>query len=104
MLSLSAASSRVILKDTESWNSWLPYIKAIAIAHDVWDQCDPFLKDEERPKLEPPTEIISIDEAMSKYKDNWFYVRQSMKSDWDTKHKDYLAKMKGLLLVASAIR
>ncbi|OQD62008.1 hypothetical protein PENPOL_c014G07268 [Penicillium polonicum] len=104
MLPLSAASSRIILKDTDTWNSWLLYIKAIAIAYEVWDQCDPTLKEEKRPKLEKPEEIISIEEAMKEYPENWFYVRQSLRSDWDTKHKAYLSKIKGLLIVASAIR
>ncbi|KAI2685533.1 hypothetical protein LCP963914a_4860 [Penicillium roqueforti] len=104
MLSLSAASSRVILKDTESWDAWLSYIKAIAVAYKVWDQCNPSLKEEERPKLEPPEEIISVKDAIKEYPEHWFNVRLSLKADWDAENRAYQSKLQALDLVAVAIR
>ncbi|KAL2695409.1 hypothetical protein AAEP93_010038 [Penicillium crustosum] len=104
MSSLSAASSRVILKDTESWDAWLSYIKAIAVAYKVWDQCNPSLKEEERPKLEPPEEIISVKDAIKEYPEHWFNVRLSLKADWDAENRAYQSKLQALDLVAVAIR
>lgn len=93
----------VTLKDTDSWVLWLPYIKLIAKQHGIWDLCNPSQKTPPGP-LEAPKGLITIDEAIEKYKSDWYHVRRCLEFDWRCENDAYMRKEKGVYQVLRAIR
>jgi hypothetical protein len=58
---LSAASSRVILKDAILWNLWLIGIKTLAQKHKVWAYCN--LELEAELAIPSAPETLSMEEC-----------------------------------------
>jgi hypothetical protein len=71
-ITLSAASSRVILKDAASWNPWLIGIKTLAQKHKVWTYCNPELEAE--PVIPTAPETLSMEECKKMDEKNWVQV------------------------------
>ncbi|KAG0157421.1 hypothetical protein PDIDSM_4606 [Penicillium digitatum] len=93
----------VVLKDTTSWDSWLPYIKSIATQYDVWELCDPSQK-VAPPPLAPPTKVISIEKAKEQYKDDWYQAKMLLHEEWIAENAIYTRKKNGVGMVVRAIR
>lgn len=71
----AGSSSRVILKDSTTWDSWLANIESIALSYEVWDLCNPELEAAPKP-LEEPKEP-DIEKTKEEYKEDWFQVYQA---------------------------
>ena len=96
-------SSRVILKDTTTWDAWLANIESIAVQFDVWELCDPTIEERPEPLL-PPTKILSIVEAQREYKEQWFESLKMLQTQWAIDNTAYTQQKKGLSIVVTAIR
>jgi hypothetical protein len=99
----AGSSSRVILKDTATWDPWLANIESIAVQFDVWELCDPSQEEEPEP-LKAPGKVISMAEAQKEYKDKWFESLKMLQSEWSIDNTIYTQQKKGLNVVVTAIR
>ena len=98
----AGSSSRVILKDSTTWDSWLANIESIALSYEVWDLCNPELEAAPKP-LEEPKEP-DIEKTKEEYKEDWFQVYQATHLQWTSKNSRYVKKRQGLNIVVTAIR
>ncbi|KAJ5421100.1 hypothetical protein N7465_003619 [Penicillium sp. CMV-2018d] len=99
----ASSSSRVILKDSATWNSWLANIESIAVQYDVWELCDP-TTEKEPTLLKTPTSVITVEEAEVKYGTKWVETLQMLQTQYTIRNADYIRQKKGMYLVATAIR
>ena len=98
----AGSSSRVILKDSTTWDLWLANIESIALSYEVWDLCNPELEAAPKP-LEEPKEP-DIEKTKEEYKEDWFQVYQATYLQWTSKNSRYVKKRQGLNIVVTAIR
>ncbi|KAJ5253793.1 hypothetical protein N7524_010973 [Penicillium chrysogenum] len=96
------SSSRVTLKDSSNWESWLATIEGIANQFGVWDLCDP-KHDTEPPLPELPTkpDWKKVKEANG---EDWYHVYNIENDEYKDKLSSHNKKLQGLNVVANAIR